>query len=209
MFKINGWSKNYSEKVYIYEEAAAQFSETLLFMALHDKFGFGMKRMEKIVKYWDDLPGDEDHIRSWLQIITEHGYNNEKMDRYYARKILPLASAGLLKRDKILARMYKEKIHNIILGAVVITYYILLTYFRFDADKLQAVTKRLYGYAFALRSEALGITIYDYMAVMKKECDISYDILEVYEKQNGKIRIGPKWGINSLTGKPRKRDESA
>lgn len=52
-------------------------------------------------------------------------------------------------------------------------------------------------------------TIYDYMAVMKKECDISYDILEVYEKQNGKIRIGPKWGINSLTGKPRKRDESA
>lgn len=120
-----------------------------------------------------------------------------------------MASAGLLKRDKILARMYKEKIHNIILGAVVITYYILLTYFRFDADKLQAVTKRLYGYAFALRSEALGITIYDYMAVMKKECDISYDILEVYEKQNGKIRIGPKWGINSLTGKPRKRDESA
>lgn len=209
MFKINGWSKNYSEKVYIYEEAAAQFSETLLFMALHDEFGFGMKRMEKIVKYWDDLPGDEDHIRSWLQIITEHGYNNEKMDRYYARKILPLASAGLLKRDKILARMYKEKIHNIILGAVVITYYILLTYFRFDADKLQAVTKRLYGYAFALRSEALGITIYDYMAVMKKECGISYDILEVYEKQRGKIKVGPKWGINSLTGKPRKRDESA
>ena len=36
MFKINGWSKNYSEKVYIYEEAAAQFSETLLFMALHE-----------------------------------------------------------------------------------------------------------------------------------------------------------------------------
>ena len=101
MFKVNIWRKVHNEKAYIYEEAAAQFSETLLFMALHDEFGFGMKRMEKIVKYWDDLPGDEDHIRSWLQIITEHGYNNEKMDRYYARKILPLASAGLLKRDKI------------------------------------------------------------------------------------------------------------
>ena len=42
---------------------------------------------------------------------------------------------------------------------------------------------------------------------MPIHCGIGYDILVEYEKKNGKIKVGPKWGINTLTGKARKRDE--
>ena len=196
----------HEQRLWIYEDAGAQFSETLLFMALHDEFGFGQKRMERIVKYWNELPETEMNLREWIQCIAKYGYDNKEMDRRYAVKVLPLASSGLMRRNKINGREYKDRIHNVILGAVVITYHILIQHFRFDADQLQRLSRRLYGYAYALRDEALKITIYDFMTIMKKECGIGYDILTEYEKQNGKIKVGPKWGINMITGKARKRD---
>lgn len=197
----------HEQRLWIYEEAGSQFSETLLFMALHDEFGFGQKRMERIVKYWNELPEKDIDLREWIQCIAGYGYDNKEMDRKYAVKVLPLVSAGLMRKNKVNGREYKDRIHNVLLGAVVITYHILVQHFRFDAEQLQRLSRRLYGYAYSLRDEALGITIYDFMAVMKKECGIGYDILAEYEKKNGKIKVGPKWGINTLTGKARKRDE--
>lgn len=115
----------HEQHLWIYEDAGAQFSETLLFMALHDEFGFGQKRMERIVKYWNELPEKGMNLREWIQCIAKYGYDNKEMDRRYAVKVLPLASSGLMRRNKINGREYKDRIHNVILGAVVITYHII------------------------------------------------------------------------------------
>lgn len=39
------------------------------------------------------------------------------------------------------------------------------------------------------------------------ELNIRCEILKEFEKEYGRIDIGPKWGLNVITGKPRKKNE--
>ena len=52
------------------------------------------------------------------------------------------------------------------------------------------------------------MTIWQFMASIRYELNVRCDMLKEYEKKYGRVDLGPKWGLNEITGKPRKKNEA-
>lgn len=183
-------------------DAITQAVYSLMFVALHDEFHFGRVRTRQIVQYGDELPMGTG-VATWEQSISRNGYNRGRMVRGFIQKLMTHLGA-----DKYDPARY-DYMKSIALGAVIIQLYVLCTRFNFTKDDVHRLEQRLYTYADILsQPKHYGVTIWRFMACIRAELNIRPTILTMWEKNNGKIDIGPKWGRNMLTGKPRKRGET-
>jgi len=57
-------------------------------------------------------------------------------------------------------------------------------------------------------SRSAWVTIWQFMASIRYELNVRCDMLKEYEKKYGRVDLGPKWGLNEITGKPRKKNEA-
>lgn len=58
-----------------------------------------------------------------------------------------------------------------------------------------------------LDPDTYGVTIWRFMACIRYELNIRCEILKEFEKEYGRVDLGPKWGLNMKTGRPRKKNE--
>ena len=192
-------NKSMNQRILIAGDASAEAVTTLVFMALHDEFQFGKTRLERIVRTWDELPQSSTYETQ----ISRNGYNHSRMDREFIKKMMVVIAA-----DKIGNKQLRDTKHAIMLGAVVVTLYILFRDYSFTADEIHRLEKRIYNYAdILLDPDTYGVTIWRFMACIRYELNIRCEILNEFEKEYGKIDLGPKWGLNVITGKPRKKNE--
>lgn len=191
-------NKSMNQRILIAGDASAEAVTTLVFMALHDEFQFGKTRLERIVRIWDELPQSSTYEAQ----ISRNGYNHRRMDEEFVKKMMVVIAA-----DKIGNKQLRDTIHAIMLGAVVVTLYILFRDYGFTADEIHRLEKRIYNYADILLDPAYGVTIWRFMACIRYELNIRCEILKEFEKEYGRIDLGPKWGLNMKTGKPRKKNE--
>ena len=191
-------NKSVNQCILIAGDASAEAVTTLVFMALHDEFQFGKTRLERIVRIWDELPQSPTYEAQ----ISRNGYNHRRMDEEFVKKMMVVIAA-----DKIGNKQLRDTIHAIMLGAVVVTLYILFRDYGFTADEIHRLEKRIYNYADILLDPAYGVTIWRFMACIRYELNIRCEILKEFEKEYGRIDLGPKWGLNMKTGRPRKKNE--
>lgn len=191
-------NKSMNQRILIAGDASAEAVTTLVFMALHDEFQFGKTRLERIVRIWDELPQSSTYEAQ----ISRNGYNHRRMDEEFVKKMMVVIAA-----DKIGNRQLRDTIHAIMLGAVVVTLYILFRDYGFTADEIHRLEKRIYNYADILLDPAYGVTIWRFMACIRYELNIRCEILKEFEKEYGRVDLGPKWGLNMKTGRPRKKNE--
>lgn len=188
------------ERALIAGDASAEAVAALIFMALHDEFRFGKVRVEQIFRLWNDLP----YSTSYESQVSRNGYNRGRMDRNFVKKIMDIIGA-----DKIYNRRLRNTLYEVMTETVVDMLYILGNNYGFKADEVHRLEKRLYDYTdIMLDTKAYGVTIWQFMACIRYELNVRCDMLKEYEKQYGRINLGPKWGINMITGKPRKKNEA-
>nr|DAZ36375.1 MAG TPA: hypothetical protein [Caudoviricetes sp.] len=192
-------NKSMNQRILIAGDASAEAVTTLVFMALHDEFQFGKTRLERIVRIWDELPQSSMYEAQ----ISRNGYNHSRMDREFAKKMMVVIAA-----DKIGNKQLRDTIHAIMLGAVVVTLYILFRDYGFKVADIHRLEKRIYNYAdILLDPDRYGVTIWRFMACIRYELNIRCEILKEFEKEYGRVDLGPKWGLNMKTGQPRKKNE--
>ena len=191
-------NKSMNQRILIAGDASAEAVTTLVFMALHDEFQFGKTRLERIVRIWDELPQSSTYEAQ----ISRNGYNHRRMDEEFVKKMMVVIAA-----DKIGNKQLRDTIHAIMMGAVIVTLYILFRDYGFTADEIHRLEKRIYNYADILLDPAYGVTIWRFMACIRYELNIRCEILKEFEKEYGRVDLGPKWGLNMKTGKPRKKNE--
>ncbi|MFV0616521.1 hypothetical protein ACE418_01245 [Megasphaera sp. WILCCON 0056] len=188
------------ERALIAGDASAEAVAALFFMALHDEFRFGKVRVEKIFRLWNDLP----YSAAYEAPVSRNGYNRGRMDRNFIKKIMVVIGA-----DKIDNKRLRNTLYQVLTETVINMLYVLETNYGFRADEVHRLEKRLYDYAdIMLDTEAYGVTIWQFMACIRYELNVRCDMLKEYEKQYGRVDLGPKWGINMITGKPRKKNEA-
>lgn len=191
-------NKSMNQRILIAGDASAEAVTTLVFMALHDEFQFGKTRLERIVRIWDELPQSSTYEAQ----ISRNGYNHRRMDEEFIKKMMVVIAA-----DKIGNKQLRDTIHAIMMGAVIVTLYILFRDYGFTADEIHRLEKRIYNYADILLDPAYGVTIWRFMACIRYELNIRCEILKEFEKEYGRVDLGPKWGLNMETGRPRKKNE--
>lgn len=182
-------------------DASAEAAETLLIMALHDEFQFGRARLVQLFKTWNALP---ENTSSYEAEVSRNGYNRRRIDQGLIQKLMVVIEA-----DKIGKKKLRDYIHDCMLGVVVVTLYILCRDYGFKKDDVHRLEKRVYNYAdILLDPDTYGVTIWRFMASIRYELNVRCEILKEFEKEYGRIDLGPKWGLNMKTGKPRKKNEA-
>lgn len=188
------------DRALIAGDASAEAIETLIFMALHDEFRLGKTRVEKIFNAWNQLPNNTTYYEN---VILQHGYNRGRMNRNFVNKMMIIIGA-----DKIEEKPLRNHIHDCMLDTVIVMLYILFCDYGFTAQDIHRLEKRIYNYCdILLDPEKYGVTIWRFMASIRYELNIRCDILKEFEKEYGRVDLGPKWGLNMKTGRPRKRNE--
>lgn len=195
------YKKHSKERALVAGDASAEAVATLLFMALHDEFRFGQVRLEQIVKIWNELPDNTAYCESQ---ISRSGYNRGRMEREFIKKMMKIIAAAQIDKKAL-----RDYIHDCMLGSVIILLYILCQDFGFTTDDVHRLEKRIYNYAdIMLDPDTYGVTIWRFMACIRYELNIRCEILKEFEKEYGRIDLGPKWGVNLITGRPRKKNEA-
>ena len=183
-------------------DAAAQAVESLIFMALHDEFQFGAVRLERIFNAWGEL-SDSTPVSTWERFIAKRGYNGRRLRERFVDGMMRIIAA-----DKIKKRGMRECVRAVITGSVIVTMFILCRDYGFRSSEIHRLEARIYNYVDILLDPLkYGVTIWRFMACIRYELNIRCEILKEFEKEYGKIDLGPKWGLNVITGKPRKKNE--
>jgi len=181
-------------------DASAEAVAALLFMALHDEFRFGKVRIEQIFQLWNDLP----YSASYESQVSRNGYNRGRMERNFVKKIMVVIGA-----DKIDNKRLRNTLYQVLTETVINMLYVLGANYGFKAEEVHRLEKRLYDYAeIMLDPKKYGVTIWQFMACIRYELNVHSDMLKEYEKKYGRVNMGPKWGLNEITGKPRKKNEA-
>ena len=188
------------ERALIAGDASAEAVAALIFMALHDEFQFGKVRVEQIFHLWNDLP----YSASYESQVSRNGYNRGRMERNFVKKIMVVIGA-----DKIDNKRLRNTLYQVLTETVINMLYVLGTNYGFKAAEVHRLEKRLYDYAeIMLDPKKYGVTIWQFMACIRYELNVRCDMLKEYEKKYGRVDLGPKWGLNKITGKPRKKNEA-
>ena len=133
----------------------------LMFVALHDKFGFGKKRCKQMVIDFDDLENrPSGFIREWQQAIKP--YRN---DRRIIRNTQDYAAGVFI----VMYRYVSEK-------------------FGFGESRLRKLQKHVHDNVYALCKEP-GCDIWGFMTIANRYCDIEFEELIQWEKAHGPYEL--------------------
>lgn len=202
MYRVRLEKEDTPTRQLIAGDAAAQAVESLIFMALHDEFQFGAVRLERIFNAWGEL-SDSTPVSTWEQFIAKRGYNGRRLRERFVDGMMRIIAA-----DKIKKRGMRECVRAVITGSVIVTMFILCRDYGFRSSEIHRLEARIYNYVDILLDPLkYGVTIWRFMASLRYELNIRCDILSEFEKSYERIDLGPKWGINMVTGKPRKKNE--
>ncbi len=165
----------------------------LTYQALHDYYRFGNKRLNKLresvkkrAEAFEKLT-DEEKEKSFNNMRDKLLDNVLKMqltDDFIIHLIKTLGIKGKARTTAEMAISYMY----------VLTMMSLWEDFTFTKEDIQFLQKKIKEYVFVIR-ENDDINICSFMKCLKLECGWRFKSLEKYEKEYGKVDIGPRHAI--------------
>lgn len=176
--------KEYEKTQLRYSAAAdsgADWGLTLIYNALHDKYGFGRERLEKLVSKWNDVDQQpKGFIQRWRDELAAYGFD-ARMNERDAQELERMITGRT--RDRRM-RMYTT---DHVAASIIVTMYTLRKEFGFGKKRitdLQRYTHDKFGAV--LKS---GVPIWEFMKCLSVECAVDYPALRLYEEKFGPVDI--------------------
>lgn len=163
-------------------ESGADWGLTLIYQALHDKYGFGRNRFAKLNEAWEHLDSKEHgfsiHWRD--ELCDEFGFDRFLNERDAQR--LERLITGRTKDWRL-----RKYVADHVAASVIVTLHSLRHDFKWGAKRLQDLQRYIHDNIDAvLKSQ---VPIWEFMKCLHLECGIDYPALTAYEKQFGPVDI--------------------
>ena len=162
-------------------DSGADWGLTLIYNALHDKYGFGRERLEKLVSKWNDVDQQpKGFIQRWRDELAAYGFD-ARMNERDAQELERMITGRT--RDRRM-RMYTT---DHVAASIIVTMYTLRKEFGFGKKRitdLQRYTHDKFGAV--LKS---GVPIWEFMKCLSVECAVDYPALKLYEEKFGPVDI--------------------
>ena len=157
----------------------------LMFVALHDKFGFGKKRCKQMVIDFDDLENrPSGFIREWQQAISKKGFNNEENSRLAEMMRKWVLGCKPYRNDRRIIRNTQDYAA----GVFIVMYRYVSEKFGFGESRLRKLQKHVHDNVYALCKEP-GCDIWGFMTIANRYCDIEFEELIQWEKAHGPYEL--------------------
>jgi hypothetical protein len=163
-------------------ESGADWGLTLIYQALHDKYGFGRNRFAKLNAAWEHLDS------------KEHGFSirwrDELCDDFGFDRLLNERDAQRLERlitGKTKDWRLRKYVTDHTAASVIVTLHSLRHDFKWGAKRLQDLQQYIHDNIDAVLKSK--VPIWEFMKCLHVECGIDYPALTAYEKQFGPVDI--------------------
>ena len=153
-------------------ESGLDVSQVLMFQALHDMYGFGRNRFERMAKKWIDVEKNgNDYVLHWFEKLKQEGFSSTRMDKYC--ETLERLITGNEKDIRI-----KERVRNMLAGGIVVMMITLYEDYGFRRRRIEAIQRKLNDYAYLIKKG--DVSIWQFMECLHRECGITIPTLEEY-----------------------------
>ncbi len=155
---------------------------TLIYQALHDKYGFGRNRFAKLNAAWEHLDSKEHgfSIRWRDELCDDFGFDRFLNERDAQR--LERLITGKTKDWRL-----RKYVTDHVAASVIVTLHSLRHDFKWGAKRLQDLQQYIHDNIDAvLKSQ---VPIWEFMKCLHVECGIDYPALTAYETQFGPVDI--------------------
>ena len=163
-------------------ESGADWGLTLIYQALHDKYGFGRNRFAKLNAAWETLDSKEHGFSiRWRDELCDHfGFDRFLNERDAQR--LERIITGKTKDWRL-----RKYVTDHVAASVIVTLHSLRHDFEWGAKRLQDLQQHIHDNIDAVLKSK--VPIWEFMKCLHVECGIDYPALTVYEKQFGPVDI--------------------
>ena len=163
-------------------ESGADWGLTLIYQALHDKYGFGRNRFAKLNEAWEHLDSKEHGFSiRWRDELCDHFGFDRFLNERDAQRLERLIT-GRTKDWRL-----RKYVTDHVAASVIVTLHSLRHDFKWGAKRLQDLQQYIHDNIDAvLKSQ---VPIWEFMKCLHVECGIDYPALTAYEKQNGTVDI--------------------
>ena len=163
-------------------ESGADWGLTLIYQALHDKYGFGRNRFAKLNAAWEHLDSKERgfSIRWRDELCDDFGFDRFLNERDAQR--LERLITGNTKDWRL-----RKYVTDHVAASVIVTLHSLRHDFKWGAKRLQDLQQYIHDNIDAVLKSK--VPIWEFMKCLHVECGIDYPALTVYEKQFGPVDI--------------------
>lgn len=163
-------------------ESGADWGLTLIYQALHDKYGFGRNRFAKLNAAWETLDSKEHGFSiRWRDELCDHFGFDRFLNERDARRLERLIT-GRTKDWRL-----RKYVTDHVAASVIVTLHSLRHDFKWGAKRLQDLQLYIHDNIDAvLKSQ---VPIWEFMKCLHVECGIDYPALTAYEKQFGPVDI--------------------
>lgn len=163
-------------------ESGADWGLTLIYQALHDKYGFGRNRFAKLNEAWEHLDSKEHGFSiRWRDELCDHFGFDRFLNEHDAQRLERLIT-GRTKDWRL-----RKYVTDHVAASVIVTLHSLRHDFKWGAKRLQDLQQYIHDNIDAvLKSQ---VPIWEFMKCLHVECGIDYPALTAYEKQFGPVDI--------------------
>ena len=163
-------------------ESGADWGLTLIYQALHDKYGFGRNRFAKLNEAWEHLDSKEHGFSiRWRDELCDHFGFDRFLNERDAQRLERLIT-GRTKDWRL-----RKYVTDHVAASVIVTLHSLRHDFKWGAKRLQDLQRYIHDNIDAvLKSQ---VPIWEFMKCLHVECGIDYPALTAYEKQFGPVDI--------------------
>ena len=163
-------------------ESGADWGLTLIYQALHDKYGFGRTRFAKLNAAWEHLDSKEHGFSiRWRDELCDHFGFDRFLNERDAQRLERLIT-GKTKDWRL-----RKYVTDHVAASVIVTLHSLRHDFKWGAKRLQNLQQYIHDNIDAvLKSQ---VPIWEFMKCLHVECGIDYPALTAYEKQFGPVDI--------------------
>lgn len=163
-------------------ESGADWGLTLIYQALHDKYGFGRNRFAKLNAAWEHLDSKEHgfSIRWRDELCDDFGFDRF-LNEHDAQRLERLIT-GKTKDWRL-----RKYVMDHVAASVIVTLHSLRHDFKWGAKRLQDLQQYIHDNIDAVLKSK--VPIWEFMKCLHVECGIDYPALTAYETQFGPVDI--------------------
>ena len=164
-------------------DSAIEWVMSITFLKLHDRYGFGRHRFQKMLSIWNEVQEttDENLVRGWRREVVDHGFD-DRINIEFGKRIQKLITGN--KKDKYLIAHTRD----LAAGTVIIIMHALINDHGWRKKRIRDLQEYLKDDSYALKNGE--ITIWEIMKVLQRECDVKSELLEYYERDYGEVIAG-------------------
>ncbi len=163
------------------QASGIDWAACLVLQALHDKYGFGKRRFEKMNDLFEEKVGQfQGCYREWRDELEQKGFKTSLMYRFVDKMTAAIIGN---KKDPAL----KVQVSNMLQGALIVVFYTLRKDYGFGPKRIHDLQQYIGEYAWLIHKKE--VSIFEFMECLTRECNVEFPVLEEYAQVHGRPNI--------------------